>query len=117
MDGVELAFISQKMLSFLPRYEIYREGELFATLAKEFSWFKKKFSLDVPGPNDYEITGSFWLHDYEFKRRGAVVAVVSKAVWTWSDTYGVDIADGEPEIPILCAALAIDQILHDEQRS
>ena len=83
MNGNELAFISQKLLSWKPKYEIYRNGGLFAEVVKEFSWFNKKFTLDVPGPNDYSIEGSFWLHDYAFVRGGRSVAVVSKALWAW----------------------------------
>ena len=75
LDGKELAFISQKLLSWKPKYEIYREGRLFAEVIKEFSWFNKKFTLDVPGPNDYAIDGSFWRHEYEFTRGGRCVAV------------------------------------------
>lgn len=114
-EGTELAFISQKLISWKPRYRVYREGELFAEVVKEFSWFKKKFTLDVPGPNDYEIEGSFWLHDYTFTRRGKCVATVNKAFWAWSDTYGVETASGEDDVSILCAAIVIDQVLHDEK--
>jgi uncharacterized protein YxjI len=99
----------------MPTYEIYRKGALFAQVKKESSWFKKKFTLDVPGPNDYTIEGSFWLHDYGFIRSGRHVATVSKAVWTWADTYGIEIADGEDDVAILCAAIVIDQVLHDEK--
>ncbi len=113
LDGAELAFISQQMLSFLPRYEISVGGEPFAEVRKEFSWFKKRFALDVPGPNDYEIEGSFWIHDYEFRRRGRVVATVSKALWAWTDSYGIEIVDDEDDVSILCAAIVIDQVLHD----
>ncbi len=115
LQGNELAFISQKLLSWRPKYEIYRSGELFAELVKEWSWFNKTFTLDVPGPNDYTITGSFWRHQYEFTRQGQPVAVVSKAIWAWTDTYGVEIADGQDDISILCAAILIDQMLHDEK--
>jgi uncharacterized protein YxjI len=115
LDGNELAFISQKLLSWMPTYEIYRNGTLFAQVKKEFSWFKKKFMLDVRGPNDYMIEGSFWLHDYTFTRSSRCVATVSKAVWTWADTYGIEIVDGEDEVAILCAAIVIDQVLHDEK--
>ena len=38
IQGRELAFISQKLLSFKSRYEIYREGPLFAELVKEISF-------------------------------------------------------------------------------
>ena len=50
-DGRELAYISQKLFSFQPRYEIYREGRLFAEVVKEFTWFNKEFTLDVPPPD------------------------------------------------------------------
>jgi uncharacterized protein YxjI len=115
LDGNELAFISQKLMTWMPTYEIYRNGSLFALVKKEFTWFKKKFTLDVPGPNDYTIDGSFWLHDYEFTRSGRCVARVSKAIWAWSDTYGIETADGEDDVSILCAAIVIDQVLHDEK--
>ncbi|MEO0796052.1 MAG: LURP-one-related family protein [Verrucomicrobiota bacterium] len=114
MYGQELAFISQKMFSFKPRYEIHRGGELFAEVTKEFSWFNQEFTLDVPGPNDYSINGKFWAHAYEFFRGGNPVAHVSKT-WAWTDCYGVDIIDGEDDIAILCAAIVIDQVLHDEK--
>lgn len=117
LEGSELAFISQKLLSWKPKYEIYRGGQLFAEMIKEWSWFGKTFTLDVPGPNDYTITGSFWCRDYQFVRGGQPVAVVSKALWAWTDTYGVEIADGEDDVSILCAAIVIDQILHDEKDS
>lgn len=114
MDGNELAHIRQKMISWKPRYQIFRDGELFAEVIKEFSWLNKTFTLDVPGPNDYEIEGKFWRHDYEFRRHDRAVAVVSKPFWSWSDTYGVETTDGEDDISILCAAIVIDQVLHDE---
>ncbi|MFQ5505297.1 MAG: LURP-one-related/scramblase family protein [Planctomycetota bacterium] len=114
-DGNELAFISQKLLSFMPKYELHREGELFAEVKKEWSWFRSKFTLDVPGPNDYEITGSFWAHEYEFKRSGRTVATVSKAFWSWTDTYGVDIVEGEDDVAILATVVVIDLVCHDEK--
>ena len=117
MEGNELAFISQKMFSWKPKYEIFRNGQKFAEVVKEFSWFTKTFTLDVPGPNDYSIDGSFWRHDYSFMRRGNRVAVVSKAAWAWTDTYGIEIQDGEDDVSILCAAIVIDQVLHDEKKS
>ena len=113
MNRQELAFISQKMMSLMPRYEIVVGGETFAEVVKEFSWFKQKFTLDVPGPNDYAIDGSFWKHEFTFERSGRQVASVSKNYWGWSDSYGVDIIDGEDDVSILCACIVIDQVLHD----
>lgn len=113
LDGNELAFINQRMMSLMPRYEIHRGGELFAEITKKFSWFKQKFLLDVPGPNDYEIEGSFWQHEFVFTRSGRSVARISKKHFAWTDSYGVDIVDGEDDVAILCACIVIDQVLHD----
>ncbi len=115
VDDNELAFINQKLLSLLPRYEIQIDGEVFAEVTKEWSWVKKKFKLDVPGPNDYEIEGSFWAHEFTFHRSGQDVAKVSKKLWDWTDSYGVEIVDGEDEVAILCACIVIDQVLHDDE--
>ena len=117
IHGRELAFISQKLMSLKPRYQILINGTLFAEVIKEFSWFKQKFTLDVPGPNDYEIDGSFWEHEFRFTRTGRTVATISKKVWSWTDSYGVDIAEGEDEVAILCACIVIDQVLHDNHNN
>ncbi|MCP4521030.1 MAG: hypothetical protein GY827_05000 [Cytophagales bacterium] len=114
MHGKELAFISQKLLSFKPRYEIFVNGSLFAEVTKELSWFKQKFILDIPGPNDYSIEGSFWEHEYTFMRKGKVVATISKDLWNWTDCYGVETIEGEDDLTILCACIVIDQVLHDD---
>ena len=55
--GRGLAYIEQKLLSWRPRYNILIGGKPFAEITKEFTWLKKKFRLDVPGPNDYTIDG------------------------------------------------------------
>lgn len=112
MNGNELVFISQKMLSWKPRYEIYKDGQKFAEVIKEFSWLKRKFTLDVPGPNDYIITGSFWDHKYRFERKGSEVAWVSKKYWSCSNTYGIEIIDGEDDIAILATCIVIDLLCH-----
>ena len=115
MNGNELAFIAQKLLSFKKRYEIYRAGQLCAEVVKEFTFFKDKYTVDIPGPNDYEVTGDFWEHEYTFTRLGRQVARVSKTFFAWSDTYGIDIVDGEDDITILATAVVIDLVNQDER--
>lgn len=116
MQGKELACIDQELLSFMPRYGIYRNGQLFAEVAKEFTWFHKAFTLDVPGPNDYTIEGSFWDHEYVFIRGGRNVAIVTRRLFLLTHTYSVEIMDGEDAVSILATCIVIDQVLHDEKK-
>ncbi len=111
----ELAFINQEMFSWMPRYQIIRNGKVFAEVVKEWSWFRQEFTLDIPGPNDYTIKGSFWQHEFVFSRGGRTVAIVSRDIWRWADSYGVEIVDGEDDVSILCACIVIDQVLHKNQ--
>ena len=115
MDDNELAFISQRLISLRSAYDIQRDGESFATVVKNITLFRDKFTVDVPGPNDYKVTGNFLDYDYRFEREGRDVASVSKQFFSLSDTYGVDIAEGEDDVIILATAVVIDLVSHDEE--
>ncbi|MCA9665296.1 MAG: LURP-one-related family protein [Myxococcales bacterium] len=115
MHGNEVARVEQKVLSMRPTYRLLRDGEEYARIIKEWSWFKKKFTLDVPGPNDYFITGSFWDHEFVFEREASVVARVSRDLWQLDDVYGVQIDEGEDDVAILATVVVIDLICDDEE--
>ena len=117
LSGNELVFIRQKLLSFGPSYELHRGGELVATLKKNyFTLFHCKFAIDVPGPDDLEAKGDFLEHEYVFTRSGREVAQISKRWFAFSDTYGVDIGEGQDDVLILASAVVIDMICHDEEK-
>jgi uncharacterized protein YxjI len=116
LTGNELAFIKQRLLSWGPTYEVYKADQLYAVVNKElFSFFKCRFTVDVPGPDDLEAEGDFLDHEYVFNRDGRLVAEVSKQWFSWTDTYGVDIAEGEDDIVILASTVVIDMACHEEK--
>ena len=116
-SGNELALIRQKLLSWGPTFEIYRGGQLHAVVKKElFSFFKHVFTIDVPGPDDLVAEGDFWDLEFAFSRGERVVAVVSRQWFSWADTYGVDIVDGEDDVTILASAVVIDMVRADSHR-
>ncbi len=113
-SGNEVAFIREKLLALRKSYEIHRGGDRVAVVKKDlFNLFRVGFTVDVPGPDDYEAKGSILDHEYTFRRGGRVVAEVSKRWFTLRDTYAVDIEEGEDDVLILASAIVIDQICHD----
>jgi uncharacterized protein YxjI len=117
MNGNEVAYIAQKLLAWGPTYEIWRRNELSAVVKKElFTFLSCKFSVDVPGPDDLEASGDFLDHEYQFVRAGAAVAQVSKQWFTLTDSYGVDITDGEDDVLILASTVVIDLCCHGDRR-
>ncbi len=117
LTGQELAWISQKLLAWGPAYELYRGGELCAVVKKSlFTFLHCRFTFDVPGPDDLEAEGDFLDHEYAFVRGGRPVASVSKKWFSWTDTYGIDIAEGEDPILILASAVVIDLVCHGDAK-
>lgn len=116
LAGNELAYIQQKVLSWGPTYEIYRNGALQAVVKKElFTLFNCRFLVDVPGPDDLEAKGDFLHHEYVFSRGGQSVATVSKQWFSWTDSYGVEVADGEDDVLILASTVVIDMACHSRE--
>lgn len=117
MQGNELLFIRQRLLSWGPTYELIRNGRVAAQVKKElFTFFRCKFEVDVPGPDDLEAVGDFWDHEYHFERRGEVVATVSKRWFSWTDTYGIHVDDDADDVIVLASAVVIDLVCHDKKR-
>ena len=111
--GNELASIKQQVFSWGPTYNIYKGDQLYAVVKKElFTFFNCRFSVDVPGPNDLEAEGDFLDHEYVISRGGEAIARVSKQWFSLSDTYGVEVADGEDDVLILASAVVIDMACH-----
>lgn len=114
-QGREVAHISQKVISLRPKYEIYREGEFVAEIIKQISLFKDKYTVDIPGPNDYTVKGNVLDHEYRFLRQGEEVAHVSKRFFSLRDVYGIDIDPDEDDVVILATAVVIDLVNEKEQ--
>jgi uncharacterized protein YxjI len=108
--------IEQKLLSFGPQYSIIRGDETVAVVKKHlFSLLRARFTVDVPGPDDLEAKGNFVDHEYVFERGGRDVARVSKKWFSLSDTYAVDIGEGEDDVLILASAVVIDLVSHPDK--
>ena len=117
LAGNELVFIDQRLLNWSPTYELWKGDELLAVVKRElFSFIHHRFTVDVPGPNDLEAEGDFLDHEYTISRGGSVVATVSKRWFSWADTYGIEIADGEDDVLVLATAVVVDMVCHDDSK-
>ena len=116
-QGNEQLFISQKLLSWGPTYELYRGEEHIATIEKEmFTFFKCTFDIHGDDKGDLEAQGDFSDHEYTITRGGLLIAQISKQWFTWSDTYGVEVAPGEDPVLILASAVVIDMCCHEQSQ-
>jgi uncharacterized protein YxjI len=110
-DGNEVATVRKQLTALRPSYEITRYGQELATVRKKlFTVLGDRFTIDIPGPDDYEVKGDIFEHEYTISRGGEVVATVSKHWVSLSDTYAVDTAPGQDDVLILASILVLDQV-------
>src|SRR3981081_4128207 len=115
--GNELVYIDQRLLNWSPTYELWRGADLLAVVKRQlFSFIHHRFTVDVPGPDDLEAEGDFLDHEYTITRGDSVAATVSKRWFSWTDTYGIEVADGEDDILILATAAIVDLVCHSDNR-
>ena len=105
-QGHELGLVKEKIITFLPKFELYEGGRHIGRISKKLSLFSPKFSIDF---NGWQVEGDWFEWDYDIRSaRGARVATISKQLFRWSDTYVIDVADPNHALCALMVVLAID---------
>ena len=105
-NGKELGFIKERILTFLPKFEMYIDNQYVGCINKEFTFFKPKFNIDYKG---WRVDGDWFEWDYTIVNPlYQPVATVKKELLKWTDTYVIDVKDPQDAIYALMLALAID---------
>ncbi len=105
-DGNEVGYIKEKILTWLPKFEMYLGDRYIGCISKEFTFFKPKFNIDY---NGWHVDGDWFEWDYSIlNSAGQNIASVSKEIWNLADTYVIDIHNPQDAVCALMLVLAID---------
>lgn len=104
-SGNHLGTVQEKVLTLLPKFQLYVAERMVGVLEKEFTFFRPKFNLDC---NGWTVEGDFWEWDYTVMDGPRTVMSLSKELWNWTDTYSMDIPRREDTLLCLMIVLAID---------
>ncbi len=107
----EVALITKKIFSFLPKFFVEVNGREVLTIQKEFSFFKARYTIQAAG---IEVRGNWWDMNFQVFQQGEVVGSVSKEWFTWGDSYKVEVLKDEMETMIIAIVVAIDCVKADE---
>jgi uncharacterized protein YxjI len=107
----EVALITKKAFSFLPKFFVEVNGREVLTIKKEFSFLKARYTIEGEG---IEVHGNWWDMDFQVLQHGEVVGQVSKEWFTWGDSYKVQILDEEMETIMIALVVAIDCVKADQ---
>lgn len=104
--GNELGTVKERVLTFLPKFEMYLGNQYVGCIRKEFTFFRPQFTIDC---NGWQMDGDWMEWDYRIlNASGACIAVISKELFHWTDTYVIDVLNPQDALCVLMLALAID---------
>lgn len=101
----QLAVVEQKVLSLLPRFSIEDIDKHTLIVKRVLDFFKKRYR--IKGRN-WTVSGDIPAHDYTIRKGSDTVAVVTKAWFTWGDSYEIDVTDDKDTVLALAVVLAVD---------
>ena len=105
-SGLELGTVKEKILTWLPKFELYEGSSYVGCISKKLSFFKPRYDIDCCG---WHVEGSFLEWDYSITgAAGEQVAVISKEIFHMTDTYVLDIVNPVNALRVLMFVLAID---------
>lgn len=115
-NGRKLAQIKERLLAIKDTMVIEdAKGKDIATVKKALiAPLRDKWNVNVKGGDDLVVQGNILDLEYDIKQGRKKVAEVSKKWFSITDTYGIEIEDGQNDILILAIAVAIDMMAHDE---
>ncbi len=103
-----LGVVKERIMTLLPKFQIYRGDEetYLGCISKELSLIKPHFNIDF---NGWQVSGDVFEWDYTVRSQaGDTVALVSKELLRWTDTYSIDVLDPADALDALMLVLAID---------
>lgn len=105
-SGEHIGTVQQRVLTFLPKFELYIGEEYYGCIRKEFTLFRPRFTLEC---SDWEVYGEFMEWDYtiESASRG-LIATITKELFRLTDTYVIDVPEAQDALGALMVVLAID---------
>ena len=105
-QGREIGTVKERILTFLPKFEMYLEDKYIGCISKEFTFLMPKYNIDC---NGWHVDGDLFEWDYQIlNSSGRAVANITKELWNWTDTYVIDVHDPQDAICALMLVLAID---------
>lgn len=111
LNGFEVAFVHEKALTFLPKYYININGIDIAEVVKQFTFFKQSYVVN--GLN-WKVSSNFWAMDYHIDSPNGIIANINKKMWSFGDTYEIDIANSADTVTALAVVLIIDACLEQQ---
>ena len=104
--GNEVGMVKEKIISLLPKFFIYENGNQIGYVSKRLSLFKPVYDIDFKG---WSVSGNIFEWNYCINALGGrTVAEISKKLFNFTDTYEIDVLDPADALYAVMFVVAVD---------
>ena len=116
-SGMELVQIQQRLLSLMPRYDIYRGGQLWASMHEQFKLFGERFKIEGANGMVFHVDGDIWNWNFSLSDDyGNLLAQIGRQFSLFRDSYAVEVASNVDAPFVIALAIVIDMIREHHER-
>lgn len=114
MDGSQVLNASKKLFKLFTTFLIFNpHGEEVAIVKRVFS-LKPKFIVQLDN-EIMNVDGSLFGHSFGIIKDGMQIASIQKKVFSFGDSYEIDIEDETKKEILLFIVIIIDQVMHENR--
>lgn len=104
-NGQSVAFIRQRLMNFLPRFDVSIGGDYICSVQREFTFFNQSYRIEGL---DWHLDGDIFAHHYQMVSKNGTVMQMRRAIISWGDSYELDIPNEADVLLCLAVAIAVD---------
>ena len=116
-SNAEVAHVKQRLIALTPHYEIYRDGQHWASLHEKMLHFLgERFVIKLENGQTCHINGNIWNWDFAVSDdQGNLLADIGRRISIFRDSYGIDVAQGV-NVPFIIALAICIEMIREHQR-
>ena len=113
----QVARIKQHVLSLLPAYNIYRNGQHWATVHEQFRLFGEHFKVEGGNGMVFHVDGNIWRWDFTVSdQQRNLMARIGRQFSIFRDSYAVDVAPGVDVPFVIALAIVIEMVKEHHEK-
>ncbi|CAL6055658.1 LURP-one-related_family protein [Hexamita inflata] len=111
----EILSVENKVFSWLPTFYVKQNEQLSLTIKQECSCFSQQ--LTITGLKNWKVVGDYFAHDFQIFENGQVVARMSKAWFTWGDSFLIEVYNNTQPEYVIAVVMGIHRIIEKNRKN
>jgi len=110
-----LCELKSEIISLMPEYNIYQNGEKVGEVRKEIGLFGERWAFtDTRRGQKWEVSGDFYNYEWKIHKDSDTAGQVTKERALFDDHYTVSVEAGNDMLQIICVAVCMEKYQNDK---